>query len=223
MKSARKNRNKFFETAFSNPVRIKGIEISNGKIRIIGHENDILPEKSYSGTCYERLKGPKILQKFPVSNELDFNFVNALRKFDLIYAIDTNTKSFISVASLIKCELNPDEKGVHCSIEPITSFTFKYEVAPENRSWIIAIKEIINKDGGLAKRIGLVTDCNLGNIEKYNNKEIPLYENYFLPDNIKLIYASADSGSENLFNILLKDADDLATAILNELLKNSNF
>jgi len=49
-------------------------------------------------------------------------------------------------------------------------------------------------------KIALIVDSDLPNIELYNSYSKPIYNEFRLPYNFRLIYASSDSGKENIAN-----------------------
>ena len=67
------------------------------------------------------------------------------------------------------------------------------------------------------QKIAIVVDSDLGEIDFYNKRTRPIVPGYFLPKNFSLVYASADSGSENLANHMLKLSDKISNVILQGL------
>lgn len=155
--------------------------------------------------------------------------------FDEVFAIDTNTNKENGIYT-----------GAICRLSMLGENEIKYEIYtrfvgikfdgnnPESR----AIEEFIHKInteclGIKDKNICIFTDSRLGELNKINSNEIPLieydiihdensdkiiHEKIFLPKNIKLMYASADTGiSDSIFNKVIKICDKEATRYYQQL------
>ena len=61
--------------------------------------------------------------------------------------------------------------------------------------------------------IALIIDHSLGEIEKINSREIPLFEKFFLPKELILFYASGDGAKKNdtVLTQALCEADRFST------------
>jgi hypothetical protein len=68
-----------------------------------------------------------------------------------------------------------------------------------------------------AKRIGLLVDSDLGNHDKYNARELPIAGDFFLPEKYQLIYATSDSGKDNLLNKFMGLCDRRGRDLLNKI------
>jgi len=62
-------------------------------------------------------------------------------------------------------------------------------------------------------------DNDWGNIPKYNSRELPIFEGFYLPNYFTLFYASSDTGSEYLPNVLIKMCDKYASEELKKIRK----
>ena len=81
---------------------------------------------------------------------------------------------------------------------------------PEGWFWRVGIEDGIRKlypKYSDSLRIGLTVDSNLDSLDRYNSRDLPIHEEYFLPKNFTLIYASTDSGSDYVLNQLIKLCD----------------
>lgn len=184
---------------------------------------------TYSEVSYQRQKNEKVLSRIPQENvELHQNQDKALEKnFDFLCAIDTNTtviqKKRVSVVSVVVME--SIFVSVRDEIRRAWQFNFPFcfefveiREKPENLGWVVAIQEM-TKCGMLKekKAIGLIVDSDLGNLSDYNSRKKPVFANFFLPKNVKLIYASADSGKENPVNQMISTADSVASQALSKI------
>jgi hypothetical protein len=224
-KNEKKIKNTYLSVKFEKPSQISGFEMSDGKIKIFDENNEVIKiAESSVGSFYESTdrmakgKDPKkICQRMPLLGQTDLSFVSSLKNFDVLYAIDTSTKDGLSVCAVIRCDLWHLNREVISNISQIHTKSFSNVENPENFGWFCAIREIINNNfRNLSKRVGIVVDCNLGNIPQYNHRQLPIYSDFFLPPNIQLIYASADAGS-NFLNFILKKADQEAKNGLNKV------
>lgn len=94
---------------------------------------------------------------------------------------------------------------------------FKYGVSfvfftkhqnPELISLHCVINEIIkNNEHVPVKQTGIVLDTDLAKQDQFNNREIPYMGQHYLPPNITLIYAAADSCGSHLANKMIKICD----------------
>jgi hypothetical protein len=61
----------------------------------------------------------------------------------------------------------------------------------------------------------------LGNLPTYNTRSIPIYSDFYLPQNFELIYASADKGKrEYLVNALIATGEKMAKFLLKNISQN---
>ncbi len=180
----------------------------------------------YSETTFGRPKDPKVVSRVPIPGEAQFNINDAIENnFDIIFAIDTNTRDIrgysISVSGVIQCQkvFVIDPMGVAGRYwQYFTPFCMEFievKSKPENLGWMMLIDYItLSLKDILMKRIGMIVDSDLGNVNQYNLRNSPIYEEVLLPKNIKLIYASSDVGRDLFPNQMLKLADKASTICL---------
>lgn len=134
-------------------------------------------------------KGDKVLFKLTDIVESCLLDINAsFLQYSTIYTIDTNYKkikdklySVTAVAQLIKTE----DDNFECLITPLELvWNNTYPEKMENWAWAVVIEKIRKDDKcyALGEKIRIVVDSDLGNIEKYNDKELLIYGNYYLPE-----------------------------------------
>lgn len=145
-----------------------------------------------------------------------------VKNFDVIYAVDTNTKPIhggkhnFSIGIVYKGNINQiDETGGEIQCELYAGFLWIWsgnrKIEPEN--WVCAIEKI-KKEESNHKKIALIVDSELGNYEEYNNRTKPLINDFVLPENFTLIYASADYADE-WTNKMIRLCDKCASENLN--------
>ncbi|AQZ96172.1 hypothetical protein ACFSB1_08585 [Halopseudomonas phragmitis] len=181
-------------------------------------------ENTYHQVSYERSKGPKVLNRVPLqSRALKLSSNDALEGFDLLVAIDTNTKVIngleISVTGIVLAVLVSDPDCGSRALSYRTPFCLEFSGLAEPREkigWVMAIKELASHGHLPAKgRIGIVVDAYLGEIPEINARKRTIVGSLALPQNFTLLYASSDVGGEYGVNTLIKHADQASTQVLN--------
>ncbi len=201
----------------------------SGKVSLLYNGRELTAKTVTVEQTYERKKGPKVLNRAALNPcEIFANPNRALEQFHEIYAVDTNTKKIdsvpISVTGIVGGQNTKIEIPHHTAVRyrPLSCMEFhNVTEKPENLGWMEAIKAIMRYPNYNDRhRIAIIVDSDLGLINSYNNRETGIYGNFFLPGNFSLVYASADSGSENIANKMIKLADAISTVIL-RLLESS--
>lgn len=204
----------------------------NGEIKIIqknGHE--VAPDQVLSQTSYERDNGkPKIITS--ISNLAITNIPEYLTTFDLVFAIDTNTKEInkemISVTGLVEAKLTKEIEQhrikIDISEKGLFLFTNCTNLHPEKHSWWHFI-EILQKEENYSPnlKIAIITDHDLGNHSEYNKGTIPIYKDQILPNNFSLIFATSDTKNDGILNNLISHCDVMASKVINSLEKEGKF
>ena len=206
-------------------IAINGYEMgANGAIHLKKDGKTIIPRQTNFSQFNEREnKKDKVTVNAPLIDQENLSIVlgGIIDKFNHLFIIDTNSLS------------NPDEKSMSSAsvmmyyqkigsdfiLKDTKSYTFNHtsDIHGEKIGLVELINLIINVlQIRTEEAIGIVTDHDLGNHEKYNNGEIPLIfaTEYYLPSNIKLIYASADKKNESFLNQLINHCDKGASQIL---------
>ncbi len=213
-----------------NPPIINKIAFNNNtkEILLYSNERNVEPKSANTIVDYERSgKENKILNRTPIPlKRFSFNPDEFLELFDLIYVIDTSTdmpKREISVSCVGKLELEKKLKDIFFDYSVVEIFSmWDVKEKAENLAWMVWIEKLLeNPDYIRDLKLGIIVDSDLGNIENYNSRKTPIFDNFFLPPNIELIYASSDSGSrEFIANAALKQTDKEAKRFLTYVLNN---
>jgi hypothetical protein len=179
-------------------------------------------------TSYNRAKGPKFLNQIPLqSTLLKINPNEALAaNYDIVFAVDTNTRNFkgfrFSVTGVIEARHAFDPATGSAAFAFHTPFLLEFTqviTRPEQLGWMITAQNIeADPQYNAFGRIGLIVDSDLQKLREYNDRKLPIYEDWFLPGRFTLIYASSDVGGEYLANRFVRAADGAASQIL-DLLK----
>lgn len=226
---SRKPRTTSITMDMGKPVAIDAVSVTQrGEVALFHKGQQINPIQAHLETSYERRKKPKILHKaeIPVKKirtDIHASFCN----YDLFYVIDTNSKVIknnkISVACVLLCKFKPSGDLTLAFFAPINAFEFWNIVdKPENIAWREAILAIMaNPDYKNELRIGLLVDSDLGDIPAFNLGHKPLIDDFYLPGNFELIYASADVGKEYFVNKLISECDKESNEIF-KLIESSS-
>lgn len=197
-------------------------------IELINSEGQISKKNLVSiGESYARSgKSPKILRQVP--NRLGGVIKSGPESihFDRYIGIDTSYEKWgqnlICSTACLTIEqkidhINGLSKGetLKGTCYPRLVFLCKPGTNPERYGWKKYIESFANgKDFNPEFTYGIIVDSELGLLPKINAGEEPVFENYFLPDNLLLIYASADTGENYFYNKLIRATDRVAASAL---------
>lgn len=143
--------------------------------------------------------------------------------FNYICAVDTNTRQINSENISVSCfrlyrKIN---NNIYKEKDYLTTiFKNCQNGCEEKYAWMTFIKLIVNNKGNKNKKYAVLTDHDRGNHQCYNNRTKPIYDNFKIPKNITLFYAS-DRPKDSRLNNMVKDCDANAKIILDSLEKDS--
>ena len=216
--------------ASSEPLR--GIHYDKDKMEFTGltHDNRLIkPIMTYSQTHYESKSGKeRVISR--VQDKVIPNEPELLRHlssaFDLIIAMDTNTKVIagerISAAGIVHCVLqripDPDREGYYASFPWQGTMLFRNcpsSLSPEKFAWITEMRRLNdNEPLRASKKFAVVTDHDLDNHTSFNARKASIFGDFYLPDNFTLMYGRGDGPNENLLNHLVKQCDKESSTLL---------
>lgn len=185
----------------------------------------------FAETRYERDSGkPKIVSRTNGDEGLVHldPMRNIVSNYDVIACADTNRVIFkdkeVCVCASVRSTTeiyDLVESSQFESMEFSAFFDVKDEINPETIGWHLLITEIFPKYPDLAgKRICLVVDSDLGLLDEINRRQRPYYDDFLLPENVDLAYASSDS-SGNALNSLIKMCDRISNGICKDIEKGN--
>lgn len=168
-------------------------------------------------------KEPKILHTSTSATSdtyLDTN--HQLLSYDHLVAIDTNTNyvngSSVSITAAI--HVIPGSRSsnlVHCKYRSLALLElWNVTEKPENFGWWQILQAIQNQPIFLNGKIALVVDSDLGEHLAFNNREKPICMNYYLPENVTIVYASDKGGAAHFSTKMIKFCHDLASHLFKE-------
>jgi hypothetical protein len=205
------------------------IDATNEKIDLLVSETkkSLLSEGTKLQTGYFRKSGkPKILSEIPSNGEHYTDIIKQIKKFDKIYAIDTNNRilsnGIKSVGIAFEIYGIPTNNGYEFHHIPVDyPFLITEETnKPENYNWRKLI-ELIEKVKKYSKdiEIAIIVDSDLGSIPDYNSRKEPIIDDYYLPKNYQLIFAS-DSASHSFLNTAIKKCHKFANKVIGLIEEN---
>ena len=139
--------------------------------------------------------------------------------YDHLIAVDTNTRvlqgSSVSVTAAYHFIPGPSEgSGVRCwGANLILSEFWNVCGKPENHGWWKILQAITQQSSEFS---GIIVDSDLGQHEAFNSRQLPIFDDYFLPENLTLIYASDTGAPELVATQLIKHCDNLASELFKE-------
>ena len=221
-----------------SPEPLRGLHYDKDKMEFKGLTTDgrlidtnvTFSQIHYNGKSWKEKVITRIQDKV-LSNAADM-LRHLSSSFDLLIAIDTNTISIeqenISVSGIVHCIVrkasDPDAyKALFPWHGAILFRNCPNELHPEKFGWITEIKRINSKPQNRKRRFALITDHDLGNHIPYNNKQMPIYGNFYLPDNFRLIYGRGDSSKESLLNYMVKQCDKKSSEVINKIKENGYY
>lgn len=228
-KTEKQQRYTLITLRFRNKVKVCRWEITlDGRhIALFGKPESILflpeallvPSEVSIETYYNRGGKRKVLSAFYFENELPPSTPHrAIERFDQIYAVDTNTVSFskfgkLSVTISMQASIKEIGSGYgNFRSEPFREFIRQNVLGnPEISAWIELINIILSDKNNFEKKIGIIVDSELGRLKGINSRKSPLIDNFYLPDNFELVFATDASGSEEFFpNKMIRACDRMA-------------
>ncbi|MYN17866.1 hypothetical protein GTP81_13985 [Rugamonas sp. FT107W] len=234
-KNRKKERFTEVNMTFSYPVKIDQMRWTmDGKsIEIIGApssllllpQSSIIPQDVEVITYYSRENSRKVIGAFYFRNEIPPSTIHrALERFDYFYAIDTNTVNFsgfgaVSVTTAMRGTSSDIGNGYgNFSAEIIYQDIGKDILGnPEVSAWYNLILRLLQYQDLVGKRIGIIVDSDLGKIKDINYRNSPLIDDFFLPANYELVFATDAAGIEEYFtNRLIRECDKSSKLALEE-------
>lgn len=154
-------------------------------------------------------------------------------QYDHLFIVDTNTKldlvagDKVSVISAIHAYIDQSFEGdkndhslKYCFFDATEIRNARVE--PERLGWALVLEAIKgSKFDDPNLRIALVVDSHLGAHKSIMRGMEPIIDDLYLPPNIDLLYASADTGKESALNALMSWCDKGAACVLRHILENN--
>jgi hypothetical protein len=158
--------------------------------------NDGTPYWIFHQREYPRKKAGKRLYalfQFFGQHEIRKDPFQELRRYDRVFALDTNTRDSgdvrTSTTAVFEGLWTPGRRG----IAPVKKYVESFEPGsdkPEREGWVRFLQRIEARPGD---KCTLFVDSDLGHLIQINRMEEPVYGDYFLPEGWQLNYATSDA------------------------------
>jgi len=209
--------------------RLRGFHYDKERMEFTGLTLDdrlIEPAITYSQTHYKSNSGKeKVITRIQdkvIPNEAEL-MRHLSSDFDLIIAIDTNTRVIrserISVSGVVHCALQrtADPNSYHADFPWHGAVLFRNcpsDLPSEKFGWMTVMQRINREPLNKLKRFAIVTDHDLDNHTLYNSKKTTIFKEFYLPDNFTFMYGRGDGPNQSLLNYLVKQCDKESTEVL---------
>jgi hypothetical protein len=213
----------------ASPEPLHGFHYDKEKMQLTGLTLDnrlIKPAITYSQTHYKSDSGKERvtvqIQDKVIPNEAEL-MRHLSSDFDLIIAIDTNTRVIrserISVSGVVHCVLQhtDDPNSYHADFPWHGAILFRNcpsDLHSEKFGWITMMQRINCESLNKMKKFAIVTDHDLDNLTSYNNKKTAIFKDFYLPDNFTFMYGRGASPNQSLLNYLVKQCHKESTEVL---------
>jgi hypothetical protein len=217
-------REQFVYIGYKEPFQGVTIDGDQVFVHLLSGEK-VKADAVFSQRQYKKISGKdKVTSSIPNRVVVDIPYYLASR-FDVILAIDTNTKQIgndlVSISCVFECyakQINATQLQVSYRKHGNMAFRNCPNGEAERFAWSRLVMMVTSDPRYNEKlRVALITDHGLSRLAKYNTRELPIYQNFFLPSNFTLIYASSDIGKDNVLNALLIECEKDASSMFNQL------
>lgn len=228
--SGKKPRKEQVVVSFGREVKLNGIKVNKitGEIEFFNGTKKVIPKRADYSISFSREKGDKITSSasLDASQQVLIKSNSDTLHYDLLVAVDTNTKiirnELISITSYQPCKVKQIGND-HILLAILKSCCFEFrnlKVNPEQFGWMFLIEAIMRGQKGKPQNFGLIVDAHLDRHESYNSRESAILEDFFLPQNFQLIYASSDKSNDKIYNQLISLCDKSASSIIRMIENN---
>ena len=175
---------------------------------------------------YERPSGKaKVVTSVPSNGRSAFDAKRALLTYDWAFAVDTNSSEILgnrcAVCFSHYVQLPPRGFDGDLLWRPLGAFLITgvaEGVNPERIGWFLTLSSITPHLAHLGQ-VAMVVDSELGLHREINARRIGYYESQLLPENVTLVYASADTDKNTLQGVLIRACDRNSRTLLDEIKK----
>lgn len=217
-------RNFMIEGTATRAMVVSGLRKKGSKIEMLDKEGNVLLFKdvvlSYGYPRNNPKKPLKVTNKISLdSDNILLDFFPAISKYNILLAVDTNTDKNISMCGIVIGKVVKTETKLDIQYGVIKCFEFRnlnVEIAEK-----IALKKVIESiliSPPIMSRtpVGIIVD-HVPDPSRINKREVPLIDDFYIPENIELIYAGTDNKNDTFLNQMLASADKFAKERLCEI------
>ncbi len=234
----KKQRKQLLIPSFKENTNIGGFHEEDGIFSFKDPKGKIIiPTSMFVAETYLKNNGKfKVLSQIPTRNErINLNTFQNNLNYDWLLVIDTNSKEYngkkisVSCSAFFTISLDEPKKNkgsweqsLEISFQLLDAFiAINPKINPEILGWLIIIDWVLKaKRFKKSYKVGIIVDSLLDKIPNINRRKETIIENYFLPPNFELIYASSDVGKDNPNNKMITICDRMANKVWEYILKN---
>lgn len=199
---------------------------ADGQVKFLDADgSEAIPEEVERQVQHDRTKGPKVRSKAPLlGDSVSFDGVSHLEMYDKLIGIDTNTTVVgdrkVSISAYFPFVLNKVQGGFQA--KQLSKHVQLLEVVGEIEkpelfavAMMVSMREFCDLNQA-NQRIGIITDTELGKLDQFNQRLLPIYGAQYLPMGVQFLYASSDVGSE-IPNKVIRMCDTAASQSIREI------
>ncbi len=204
-----------------NAVVTRMKENPDGSLTFLGPNGKPLKVlRGAAALTYPRRKGDKTTVLVPDQGVAVGSINAVIARFSRVVAVDTNYHSnkgevvCVTVASEVR-NLSFEGSG-YADLVALWGLEFRAPSSDAERiGWHQALT-FFQREGWLVDgaSILLVADSQLESHAKFNSRELPIIDNFFLPEGVTIGYASSDTPADSLLNRLISHSDSCANKVL---------
>jgi hypothetical protein len=225
----KKPRTRTVTVDMGRPVAIDAVRFDpkTGEVEFLHGGKQLVPTSGKAQLTYPRKKGAKVLSEAEISGSTVLVDTNrALEEYDVLLAVDTNTRSvgseIVSMACLVVGRpivgYSPAHTAIGFGLHHCVEFWGAREFQ-ERIAWA-EVLEAIRRGPEYSVRVGMIVDAYLGSLAKINAGEEAVYGDLYLPRNFNLIYASTDAPNDGIANKMLSLADMQSSELLDYVIRD---
>jgi hypothetical protein len=185
-----------------------------------------VPGSTKTERRYERPSGKaKVVTSVPSDGASPFDAKRALYAYDWAFAVDTNNTDLrgSQCAACFSHYVQLPPRGFTGNLlwRPLRAFLISGIAAginPERIGWFLTLSSLAPHLPHLG-RVALVVDSELGLHREINGRRVGYYESHMLPQNVTMVYASADTDKDTLQGVLIRACDRGSRRVLEEFQK----
>lgn len=193
---------------------------STGDITLHSANGKIAPTAVKWKAGYQGANRFKHVAQFDLpSDQATIDPVATLRKFDNLYAVDTNSQNIagrrFSITVAVKADVSQEESCVKLAVRLVVEEGFVTSHDPEKFGWFILLQDLASVCQKSGLPCGVVVDHDMQNLPRYNRGEVPILPGFFVPEGVQLIYAT-ENALGTAYNQLIRCCHKRSSAIFTE-------
>jgi hypothetical protein len=224
----RKNRDTWITLDFGKPVSLNQMTFDRetGQVRVFNDGEERFPESARVLLTYPREKGPKNVVAIPTDSRRLIPHPNRpIQDFSLLLAVDTNYRTIrgqlVGVTSVVPARNTTTQITGKTIVAVGQSEAFEIrdpKGSPERIGWMEVLIRFTNgPDYHPSESVALIVDCDLHHHIGINQRTLPVYGEYDLPEGVTLVYASSDTPNDSIPNQLIRIADRNSADLLRQI------